>query len=269
MASSDPTRQVVDRLKRTRKYRHLCEDTLTRVAGWALCRHPGAGPAVKAAKRKLHQVYGAYFNPVRWDRVEALLDSLSTGMPEAGLRAVCSSILRCHASTAERLPIMAEFYPALFGQIGQPRTLLDLACGLNPFALPFMGLAAETAYRAWDIYTRLIGEVNRFLGFLGHRPGGACRDLLASPPGLEADVIFLLKSIPCLEQQEKGAGVDLLRRLRAPYVVVSFPSHSLGGKGKGMVQHYEGEVSRMVDALKVSVRRMAYPGETFYILSRH
>ncbi len=266
MTHSDLCREVVDRLRQARKYRHLCEDTLYRVADWAGRRHPNGKAAVRAAKRKLHQVYGAYFDAFQFARVEDLLGRLSPSLPDADLRTVCYEILQCHASTAERLSMMAGFYRDLFEEIGQPRTLLDLACGLNPFALPWMELDRAARYVAYDIDHRLVCAVNDFFRCVGRDPGAACRDILVSGPDLEADVVFLFKSIPCLEQQVKGAGIGLLRRLRADYVVVSFPARTLGGREKGMAQHYDALMDRMVDALKVSVRKMAYPAETFYVL---
>lgn len=266
MTHGDFCQEVVDRLRQARKYRHLCEDTLYRVADWAGRRHPNGKTAVRAAKRKLHQVYGAYLDAFRFARVEELLGGLSPSLPDADLRAACYEILQCHASTAERLPIMAGFYRDLFEEIGQPRTLLDLACGLHPFALPWMGLDRAVRYVAYDIDHRLVGAANDFFRCVGHGPGAVCRDILVSGPDLEADVVFLFKSVPCLEQQMKGATGDLLRRLRADYVVVSFPVRTLGGREKGMAQHYDALMDRMVDDLKVPVRKMAYPVETFYVL---
>ena len=160
---------------------------------------------------------------------------------------------------------MEDFYPALFREIGRPNIILDLACGLHPFALPWMGLAPETEYYAMDVDHRLISLANDFFVRMGRSPTAGCRDILVSPPDRKADVVFLLKSIPCLEQQEKGIGARLLRGLHARYAVVSFPVRTLGGRDKGMRRHYERLVTRMVDELGLPVHKMAYPTEIFYI----
>ena len=268
MAQPDIHQEVIDNLKRTVKYRHLCEDTLCRIAHWAAVRHPSARMALKAAKRKLHQVYGAYIDRIDFSRIEAVADGPPCPPTSVRIQRACVEILRGHASTAERLPIIDEFYPHLFREIGQPGSLLDIACGLNPFALPWMGLSPRTRYVACDIDGRLVSLIRSFLTRVGQTQDVACRDVLVSSADQTADVAFLFKTVPCLEQQEKGAGVALLRRVRADVVVVSFPTHSLGGREKGMAQQYEGTMARIVDELKLPVRKMTYPGEIFYILEK-
>ena len=146
--------------------------------------------------------------------------------------------------------------------------MVDLACGLHPFALPWMGLDPEAYYAAYDIDGRLAAPVNALLKVLGRAPGMVCRDVLVSPPEDRADVALLLQAVPCLEQQERGTGVRLLERIRAECFVVSFPCQSLGGSSKGMEQHYEGLASRMADQLHFSVKKLAYPRETFYVLRK-
>ena len=42
-------------------------------------------------------------------------------------------------------------------------------------------------------------------------------------------------------------------RLRVDYVVASFPARTLSGREKGMAQHHDALMDRIVDALKVSV----------------
>src|SRR5260370_4913219 len=58
-------------------------------------------------------------------------------------------------------------------------------------------------------------------------------------PTQRVDLAFMLKAIPCLEQVDRSAGLRLLETVNADYLVVSFPTHSLGGGKKGMVAHYE------------------------------
>ena len=257
--------EVVAAFRQSLKYRHLCEDTLRRIAGWATARHPARKDAVKAGKRKLHQVYGAYLDGAGLGRVEEGVRAISPGLSGEALRGACRQILACHASTAERLSILEEVYPALFRETGAPGSILDLACGLNPFTLPWMGLGPETAYRSWDVDGRLVAAINDFLARLGRPPAAVCRDLLVSTPDEPVDVVFLFKTIPCLEQQEKGAGVRLLRSLRARCAVVSFPARTLGGRDKGMALYYDQFMAEVIRELGVSTVKIAYPSEVFYV----
>ncbi len=252
-------------LRQVPKYSHLCSETLERIAAWAQTRYPEK-KALQAARRKLHQIYGAYIAQLNFSSLEKLTDNLEPGIEDEQLQATCQEILSCHTSTAERLPILKEFYPALFQEIGQPTSVLDLACGLNPFALPWMNLASPVRYTAFEIDHRLVAAINRFFTCLGNAPGAACIDILATSDLPKADVVFLFKTLPCLEQQEKGAGLELLRRLHTGHIVVSFPTRTLGGRTKGMEDHYETILETLAEKLGRPARKMAYPGETFYIL---
>ena len=72
-----------------------------------------------------------------------------------------------HASTRERLSILDEFYPTLFGDLPPVNSVLDLACGLNPLALPWMGLAPDAVYHACDIYADQVELINRWFAIAG------------------------------------------------------------------------------------------------------
>jgi len=65
------------------------------------------------------------------------------------------------------------------------------------------------------------------------------RDIITSPPPVQADLALILKTIPCLEQVDKRAGIKLLEKIKASYMVVSFPVKSLGGRDKDMRQNYQ------------------------------
>ncbi|MEJ2737871.1 MAG: 16S rRNA (cytidine(1402)-2'-O)-methyltransferase, partial [Anaerolineae bacterium] len=130
---------------------------------------------------------------------------------------------------------------------GQPSLLLDLGCGLNPLALPWMDTVAPQGsgqipgirYVPLDIDTDRVRFLNRYLALAGLEPLARCQDILSHPPEDAADVALLLKMSPTLERQEPGATLGLIEQLTAPYVVVSFAVKSLGGREKGMVEHYQ------------------------------
>ncbi|MBM3319034.1 MAG: 16S rRNA methyltransferase, partial [Candidatus Eisenbacteria bacterium] len=132
-----------------------------------------------------------------------------------------------------------------------------------------MGLPPETEYRAFDIDTRLAALVARFLRLSGRGGLAAAWDLLSPPPeeALGADLALLWKTLPLLEQQERGAGLKLLRGLPARWWIVSFPARSLGGREKGMREHYDRLARDLARLLRRPLRRLDLPNETFYILA--
>ena len=62
--------------------------------------------------------------------------------------------------------------------------------------------------------------------------------------------------------------VRLLRQIRSPYMVVSFPTKSLGGREKGMTRSYGKFMEEVASNLSVDVEELAYPTEAVYVLKR-
>ena len=261
---SDLRQAVIEGLSSSPRYRHLTTGLLARTADWAVARHAKPGPALKAAKRKLHQVFGAY--AVKLDSLGGHLDALEAGDET---HTVCRRILRLHHSTAERLSFMESFHTTIWNHCGTPRHILDLAAGLNAFSLPFSGLGPAVSYTAIEIDRRMVDAVERFLD-VTQRPG-AClwHDILDGIPSGNADVALILKTLPCLERQKAGAAVDLMHRLEdIPDVVVSYPVRSLGGARKNMPQTYRAQAEALAAACERDITFLDLSQEIVAVLSR-
>ncbi len=232
----DPRQRLRERLAASRKYRNVADDVLARVVDWSLARHGNAKEAEKAAKRKLHQVYGAFQSG---DGVESLAAALNTFPGDTiEQKTILRDILQRHSSTRERAEQLETFFPAIFETTGPPSRILDLGCGLTPLCRPWMGLPENVHYEAVDLDTRAADVLQAFFDHMGYNGRAYAADLMTFRPSERADVVFMLKLLPTLEQQQPGSGIDLLSRLDAPWVVVSFPTHSLGGRAYGTPQGY-------------------------------
>ena len=240
------------------KYSDVCPDTVARLSAQAAARFRSPKEADKAVKGALHQITGAFMTPDELKRARKLLAQREKSPAEA-LR----ETLRLHASTRERLAHMDEFYDALLGPLGA-RTLLDLACGLNPLYLGSRGYAV----RGMDISGGCVDLVNDWAAAQGWDVTAECRDLLCDPPLPEADAALAMKLLPVLEQQEKGAAQRLLKRIPAPIVVVTFPMKTLGGRGVGMERHYSEWFEAAVHGDFEILRRDALFGELCYTIRR-
>jgi 16S rRNA (guanine(1405)-N(7))-methyltransferase len=258
---------VYQKLKESKKYKYLCDDTLYRISDWALQRFEGK-KAVKAAKKKLHQVYGAYFEAFQPGKIQKLLDQIPDHADKKSLKPIALEIMRSHTSTSERLLSMEQFYPDIFERIEKPKKILDLACGLHPFAVLWMDLEPEVEYYAYDIDTRLTALINTFFGYLNRSYKAQCSDILVSIPIIEADIVFLLKTLPCFEQQEKGVSEKIITSLKAKHIVISFPSRSLTGKGKGMENYYHSFALELINRLNLEYFKLDYPNEIFYVINK-
>ena len=230
----------------------------------------------KAVKTKLHQIYGAYIQANAYKKSAAILKSLveydfpgghPTGNPNNlmaemerahyGRLATVNTLLALHASTNERLPYYFDFYDFILRQTGQVASIMDIGCGYNPFSLPYIEAVWAhitkahcsksdppdpridlEAYYAYDIDTRVADLINRFFYEMDLPQYAKCADLVEYIPPEQADIALMLKLLPVLEAQSPGSGFRLARELNARYLVITYPLKSLGGREKGMEQHY-------------------------------
>lgn len=281
----DRVGQVVEAIRTVPRHQGIAETTLRRLARTALVSAEGdVSDAVKRTKRGLHEVYGAYL-PTRSPKYHALVRQIraaaASSDPEA-LRAALSRAMGQHASTRERLPRLAEFYGRLADELGIAQRpglrLCDVACGFNPLAVPWMGLPERATYLVSDIDASLVAFVDEVLQVLGLAHTAAVRDAVPEPettqstdsaaaddvPG--ADVALLLKTVPCLERQETGAGWRAVDTAGAPTVVVTFPTRSLGQRAKGMYQTYSAAFARWAEQRPVDVTEYEVGNELVYIV---
>jgi 16S rRNA (guanine(1405)-N(7))-methyltransferase len=258
--------QIVATVTSSKKYRTVCADTVRRIAEREMANHSNQKGAIKATKRRLHQVYGAFEQAVDYDALYRRMEVAYGTGSEHRIKAACRQLLDVHSSTRERLPILDRFYPAIFETTGRPGSILDLGCGLNPVSLPWMGLSAGSRYIALDIDRERIRFLNRFLCLAELDPLARCQDILVQPPDDAADVALLLKMSPSLERLEPGATLDLIEQLRAPYVVVSFAVKSLGGREKGMVEHYQEQFLGWLHRRHWSAEKLVFESELVFVV---
>jgi 16S rRNA (guanine(1405)-N(7))-methyltransferase len=248
------------------KYRHLDAGLVEAVAAAELAKGRNFKESVKATRNKLHQVAGAYL-PDRPDYA-TWYNVIAQATTAEERRSVARQVMAHHASTRERLPFLDSFYTTILGDLPPIRSVLDLACGLNPLAAAWMPLAMDVAYYACDIYEDQISFLNRAFQQVDQRGQAFTCNLLVDVPTQAADVALLLKTIPCLEQLDKGIGPRLLAQINAPVAVVSYPARSLGGHGKGMVQNYADHFAKLSAGQPWQVTRFDFPTELVFRLTR-
>ena len=259
-------------IRASSKYAQVSEDVIRRIGTSELSKRRNLKEAIKETKNKLHQVGGAYQEAMHYERwLEQIKQSPA---PREVLREIMRRIMRHHASTRERLPILDSFYPAIFAELGEVHSVLDIACGLNPLAIPWMPLPQHATYHALDIYADMmhfIGEYMRLTNI--HGTATPCDVLKAlstqhSALSTPVDVAFVLKTIPCLEQVDKAIGPKLLDILNARHLVVSFPIQSLGGKRKGMLENYANHFADLVSGKPWKIKRLEFESELVFVIKK-
>lgn len=274
MAVSDEiVDRVVEAVLAASKYRSVSVGLVREISRIEVGKGRGFKDAVKAVKNKLHQVAGAYAEGIgegsgrpygRW--LGELREAAGSGDVE-DVKGVCRRIMGSHASTRERLPVLEEFYGKIFEELPEVRSVVDVACGLNPLAIPWMKLATGARYVAYDIYEDMMGFLGEAIGVLGVEGSGVVRDVVGEPPGEEVDLALVLKAVPCLEQIDKGAGKRLLDGLRARNMVISFPVASLGGRDKGMAANYEARFWEFAEGRGWEVKKLLFRTELVFLVA--
>jgi 16S rRNA (guanine(1405)-N(7))-methyltransferase len=264
----DALDRLVQAVRDSAKYGNVCEDFVRRIGAAELSKRRSLKEAIKATKNKLHQVGGAYLDTAgeypRW--LATLRAAAAQGDP--ALRDACRAIMAHHASTRERLPILETFFAETLAGIAPVTSVLDVACGLNPLAILWMPLLPGATYLACDIYQDMMDFVGAFLALLGVSGRAFVCDVIHEPPTERVHLALILKTLPCLEQVDKSAGLRLLDAVHADYALVSFPARSLGGRDKGMIAHYEARLRDLLAERHWPVQRFEFETELAFLVDK-
>ncbi|MEM7028269.1 MAG: 16S rRNA methyltransferase [Chloroflexota bacterium] len=270
---ADGVDAVVQAVQQSRKYRHVYTDIIRLIAHQERQKRSSLKEVTKATKNKLHQISGAYFKQKpAYDRWLASLQAINFdagGSDTDALKKACRSLLAKHASTKERLPVLDRFYAETLSDLPPISSVLDLACGLNPLTIPWLPLSTSAQYYACDIYTDLADFLGQALPLLQADGHGFCCNLLTTVPTVTVDLALLLKTLPVLEQLERGRSLELLRGLNTAYLLVSFPAQSLGGQNKGMRQSYADWFISIIQAEPWQVQMFNFETEIAFLIRKN
>jgi 16S rRNA (guanine(1405)-N(7))-methyltransferase len=269
MADEMMVESLVGAVKANRKYAQIIPSLVTRLSRDAINKGLRGKAAVKEVRNKLHQVGGAYFTrrPDYSKPIETL-NRLPNFIKSPDVKQFCRKQMSFHASTNERLPILEKFFQICLEPIGPVSSILDLAGGMNPLAIPWMPLAEDFTYTACDIYLDMLDFIQAFfIHFVINGVVLPC-DLVSGPLQEAAQVAFLLKTIPCLEQVDKNISITLLNKIQAKHILVSFPAKSLGGSNKGMPDFYRAHFFDLIKDQSWQVREFSFPTEIAFLISK-
>ena len=266
---NDRLERALDTLLAARKYGTVHRGLARAIAAAELAKGRSLKETVKAAKNRLHQSAAVYFRQnLNYDEALRQLQTAVDSGDDNAVRALLRRLMAAHASTRERLPLLDTLYRQLFERLPPVRSVLDVACGLHPLARPWMQLPLGVNYMACDIFADQIDFLNRYFCIMRYAGRAVQHNALEDMSAPSADIAFILKTLPCLEQIESGAGQRLLRQIDAPILVVSFPNHSLGGREKGMKQNYTAYFDGLIKGTGWKVETLSFPSEQVHIVEK-
>lgn len=256
--------ELVRKIKVTKKYGDVSVHLIERIGNDELHKRPQFKEAVKATKTMLHQIGGAFLDamPTNYQSAEVMLNLPLNSFEDYIYQ------LKFHASTRERVPIIETFFYEMLAPVGRLESVLDVGCGLNPLAVPWMPLKRHCTYIGVDIYHEVILFLKYSLLDVELNTQFHAHDVVQWLPPERVQVAYVLKTLPTLEQSQKGAAADLLRRLNAEWVLVSYPVASLRGRKKGMVENYDAQFRALIDTDWEIVLHKTYSTESAYLIRR-
>lgn len=260
---------VLTQVRASRKYADMDEALIRAIALHEIAKAQSLKETVKATRNKLHQVGSAFQEAaIPYTRLVRELDELPSDLADPVTRTSLKSFMQYHTSTRERLLILEDFFQQTLASLAPVHSVVDIACGLNPLALPWMPVAEDVHYTACDIYGEMSRFINRFFTKFEINGLAITCDVTQSIPQEAVQLALILKTIPCLEQLDKQAGFRLLESMPAKHMLVTFPAHSLGGRSKGMVQNYEAHFRELVAGKPWAIQRFEFPGELAFLVHK-
>jgi len=261
--------ELLQQVQQNEKYRYISPELIKDLLTIELAKCTNQREAVKAVRNKLHQVGNAYQEKApRYNEWRHELENLPPDLDHPMVGDFIKRVLPAHASTRERVNLLPRFFQECLDELGEIGSVLDVASGLTPLSIPWMPLKPGFTYTACDIYSDMVEFLNAFFCHFNINGNAIVADVTRSVPQAQADVAFVLKTIPCLEQLDKDAGRKILSAISAPNILVSFPARSLGGRSKGMVQFYEQHFRDLIKDQLWQITRFEFPGELAFLIRK-
>lgn len=269
MADVEKVEQIIAEVMKKPKYAGISVDIIQRIAALEIQKRKNLKEAIKGTLAKLHQLGGAYLEQkpdfAQWSRE---IVELPEDLRAAEVKSFCLEKMRGHASTSERLPFIDEFYQTCLHSIAPIHSVLDLGCGIHPLALPWMPLAEDPMYLGMDIFKEMTDFDQRFVQHVRLRGRVLHTDLLGNLPKQRYQLALCLKIIPLIDQVSQGITRIWLESILAEHILVSFPTASLSGKGKGMQAHYSERFAQIISEENWHVETFEFPSELAFLLRR-
>jgi 16S rRNA (guanine(1405)-N(7))-methyltransferase len=221
----------------------------------------------KTVRRKLHNIMAPYLEDLNYEQAAGWVEDIPDRVPEDLLKQVSEQILLSHASTRERIPFLQEFYEQIFQVTGVPDSILDLACGLHPFGLPWMGLPANCTYHAYDIHSPRVDLINRYFSKLGMLPLAEVQDVLVSPPTARAQIALLFKEAHRMEKRQIGCSRPLWEALDVHYLAVSLPTRDLSGD-HDLSEKHRSLVRQVCEGKPWEITEIRFENELVFVIDK-
>ncbi len=218
---------------------------------------------IKSMRARLREIYGVFILE-NYNKRFKLFNELKKN-PSLENH---NKILALHKSSHERLPYYPVIYKKIFEITGLPKKIADFACGLNPFSYPYLGCRPECL--ACDLSEKDLELIKEYFEIMRIKGSVKKVDLIKYDIGgitKGADVVFLFKTLDSLESVIWNISEEVLKKIQAKWIVVSFSTKSIGGK-KVIKKEKRSWFERLANKLHYKTEHFEVPGEIFYVLKK-
>ena len=181
-------------------------------------------------RKSLHNVIAPYLEDIDY---QAEIKNLESGFvdlrSEEALKTYCLKMMAKHASTKERIPHIQPFFDAIHEVIGEPESILDLACALDPLCLSWIHMAPQASFKAYDLNGSRIQYLQKFFDCAGIKAEAIQQDILLNPSQDQADCAFFFKEAHRLEKRQPGSTRILIENTKVKTFILSLPAFDLKG----------------------------------------
>jgi len=175
-------------------------------------------------------------------------------------------LLLNHRSTKER--IISNAGKILLSEITKvnPKTILDLGCGLNPIWI-MQNLNKNINYTACDIKENELSLIDSY--FKNNKIKGRVSvcDLRKQSNFPKTDLCLILKVLDIIESKGHRLAHNLVAKVKSKIIIVSFATKTLSGKPMKSIRRLWME--SMLKSLKLPFIFKTASNEIFYIIERN
>lgn len=181
----------------------------------------------KRVRKKLHDTHGVFKKDT--NKRKKLLKELKNN-PES--LEIHQKILQTHRSTLERINDYEYIYEIIKEKIGKFNSILDISSGINPVSWKYLQIKPLN-YIACELAEDDVNFLNEYFSIMkkeGLNGRAYQENLLEAKTFPKTDICFLFKILDNLETLKRNSSKELLEKIPAKTLIVSFPKISISGK---------------------------------------
>ncbi len=262
--------ELIKEIKKKKEYRYIDDSLIRNVLEYVLEKGEikDERELIKKIRKLLHETVGTY----EVLNKDYIFSEFFEKLDKSNITKYdIYKILSLSWSTRERMYYYERIYKEIFSVTNKDEiTILDMACGLNPFSIFFIPKKVKL-YVAFDVSHNIVNWVNRLLtkvnqgyAFVFNLLSGVNQELTE----INWNFVFLWKTVPLIEKIKKGITKEFLQNLNYEFFVISFSKKTLGLR-RYRQKDWNNWISKITKDLNLKIVKIfEIPNEKFYIIKK-